>query len=56
MLLSWNIWVVVKIMVPLWIPIIIRNLLLRVPFDNYQYVLFVRETVTLDMCWNLAYG
>ena len=26
-----SIWVVVKIMVPLWVPIIIRHLLFRVP-------------------------
>ena len=36
-------WVVVKIMVPFWVPIIIRHLLFRVPkiwghnFDNYPH-------------------
>ena len=37
-------WVVVKIMVPFWIPIIIRHLIFRVPkkidhnFDNHPHV------------------
>ena len=28
---TWIMWVVVKIMVPFWIPLIIRHLILRVP-------------------------
>ena len=38
------IWVVVKIMVPFWVPIILRHLIFRVPkkghnFDNHPYLL-----------------
>ena len=38
-----SIWVVAKIMVPFWIPIIIRHLILRVPkkdhhFGNHPYI------------------
>ena len=39
------IWVVVKVIVPFWIPIIIRHLIFRVPtrnhnFDNHPYTCF----------------
>ena len=52
-LLSGLMWVVVKIMVPSWVPIIIRHLLFRVPkrdhnFDNYPCGL--QEGLHLGIC------
>ena len=43
-------WVVVKIMVPFWVPIIIRHLLFRYPkrdlnFDNYPYSLALKSSL-----------
>ena len=48
-----NIWLVVKIKVPFWVPIIIRHLLFRVPkkdpnFDNHPYVV-IKTTVMQNL-------
>ena len=50
---SYIIWVVVKIMVPFWVPIIIRHLIFRVPkkkdhnSDNHPYKLQASIAIVL---------